>query len=667
MKKVIFRATLLILLAAAGWAGYRYVKQLPERQDTIATAKVQKSDVIIRAYTRGELRAVRSVTLVAPNLFGTTQVTRLAPLGALAHEKDLISEFDDSERVAAREQAELNLEQVDEQIKASKANQEVTAKQDGVNLIHARYAVRSAELDVQKNPILADIDAKKNTLALAQAKQALAQLESDVQSRQQQFQAQLAALAEQRNAAQINVQREVQRIAQTKVLSPITGLVAIRQNRSGYYNFGQTMPDIREGDTLQPGMPIADVMDLSEVEVVAKVGELDRANLTEGQEALLRLDAIPDKQFHGKIKSLSGTATSDVFSGDPAKKFDVIFSIDMRELLAGLGMKPSEIERIMTTAAENAKKVLPNSAGSFLGGGRGGDSGPGGFAGGGRGGPGGFGAGGGFPAGGGFDGGGQGGFGAGRGGFGGGQGGGFEGRGGRGGGGRGFGGGSGAGMQAIFAGLSDDDRQKLRQVRQQGSDEDRKKLNDILQQGGASVTPDQQKKTLQQVQDLLKNVKLAGTLGGAPGGRGGRGTPGNPMEMLRRSSSASQFTDEDRKNAKLPLPPEQDSQVQELLRPGLLADVEIVVEKIPNALHVPAQAVFRKNGRPVVFVKRGEKFEPQEVQLAKQSESLMVLGGGVQAGDLVSLADPTADQSGKKTPDEKKSGANPMGSLPGGK
>jgi biotin carboxyl carrier protein len=662
MKKVIFRATLLILLAAGGWAGYRYVKQLPERQDAIATAKVQKSDVIIRAYTRGELRAVRSVTLVAPNLFGTTQVTRLAPLGALAHEKDLIAEFDDSERVAAREQAELNLEQVDEQIKASKANQEVTAKQDGVNLIHARYAVRSAELDVQKNPILADIDAKKNTLALAQARQALAQLESDVKSRQQQFEAQLAALAEQRNAAQINVQREIQRIAQTKVLSPITGLVAIRQNRSGFYNFGQTLPDIREGDTLQPGMPIADVMDLSEVEVVAKVGELDRANLSEGQEALLQLDAIPNKQFHGKIKSLSGTATSDVFSGDPSKKFDVIFSIDMRELLAGLGMKPPEIERIMTTAAENAKKVIPNSGGSFLGGGRGGDNGPGRFGSGDRGGPGGFGAGGEF------DGGGPGGFAGGRGGFGGGQGGfggGFEGRGGRGG--RGFGGG-GAGMQPIFAGLSDEDRQKLRQVRQQGSDEDRQKLNDILQQSGASPTADQQKKLLQQVQDLLKNVKPAGTPGGTPAGaQGGRGVPGNPMDLLRRSSAASPFSDEDRKNAKLPLPPEQDSQVQELLRPGLLADVEIVVEKIPNALHVPAQAVFRKNGRPVVFVKRGEKFEPREVQLAKQSESLMVLDGGVQAGDIVALADPTADQSGKKNADEKKSSANPMGSLPGGK
>ena len=41
---------------------------------------------------------------------------------------------------------------------------------------------------------------------------------------------------------------------------------------SGNFNFGQSMPDIREGDTLQPGMPVADILDLSEVEVWAKVG-----------------------------------------------------------------------------------------------------------------------------------------------------------------------------------------------------------------------------------------------------------------------------------------------------------------------------------------------------------------------------------------------------------
>ena len=54
---------------------------MPQRQQQVATTKVRRGDVIVRSFTRGELRAVRSATLIAPNLFGTVQVTRLAALG----------------------------------------------------------------------------------------------------------------------------------------------------------------------------------------------------------------------------------------------------------------------------------------------------------------------------------------------------------------------------------------------------------------------------------------------------------------------------------------------------------------------------------------------------------------------------------------------------------
>src|SRR5215813_4519698 len=396
MKKVIFRLIGVAILAGAGWGGYSLYKSLPDKQETVPTTKVQKGDVVIRAYSRGELKPARTLTLTAPNLFGTVQVTDLSPMGALAKEKDLIVEYDDSERQSSLEEARLSVQSVDEQIKKAKADLAIQQSQDQVTLLKTRYNVRRAELEVKRNPIIAEIDGKKNVLTLEQQKRALQQLETDIQARQEQADSQLAVLQEQRNRALLDISREMQRIALCKTLSPITGLVAIRQNRAGNFNFGQQMPDIREGDTLQPGMPVADILDLSELEVWAKVGELDRANLREGQTAVLQLDAIPDKQFRGKIKTMSGTATADVFSGDPSKKFDVIFSIDMRQLLTSLGMKPADIERIMATAAANAKKTEGNnSAADFfagLQGGRGGDSAEGGRGGEGRGGEGGRGA-----------------------------------------------------------------------------------------------------------------------------------------------------------------------------------------------------------------------------------------------------------------------------------
>jgi multidrug efflux pump subunit AcrA (membrane-fusion protein) len=672
MKKAIYRLIGLAILVAGGWYGYRFYKQLPERQSTIPLTKVQRGDVVIRAFTRGELRAVRSVTLYAPNLNGTVQVTALAPVGSLAKEKDLIVEYDDSERQAALEEARLSVQSVDEQIKMAKANLAIQQSQDSVTLLKTRYDVRRAELEVQRNPIIDAIDAKKNMLQLEQSKRALQQLEADIKMRQAQADSQLAVLNEQRNRSLIDVTREMQRIAQTKALAQITGLVSIKQNRAGFFNFGQQMPDIREGDTLQPGMPVADILDLSELEVWTKIGELDRANLREGQDAVLQLDALPDKQFHGRIKAMSGTATADVFSGDPSKKFDVIFSIDMRQLLGGLGMKQADIDRIMATAEANGKKNIVNTAASFFAdlrggmqdqGGRGGQGGPGGA--GAQGGPG-------MPGMQGDQGGGDQGQGQGRG---------RRGEGGQGGQGRGADGNGRGGRDAAQGGRGEGRGANL-------SDADRQKMRDLMQKIQAA-SGDEKDKLQKQFDEMRTKLGLGGRGDGrgpggpgGPGGggrgpdgngrgpdgngRGGRGGTFNPLDMLQRANF-SPFTEAERENAKLPLPPEQDSQVQTLLRPGLLADVEIVVEKIPDALHVPAQAVFQKNGKYVVFVQQKDgKYQAREVQLLKQSESTMVLSGGVQAGETIALGDPTATAADKKGKGDKKSGSGAMSALPGG-
>ena len=105
-----------------------------------------------------------------------------------------------------------------------------------------------------------------------------------------------------------------------------------------------------------------------------------------------------------------------------------------------------------------------------------------------------------------------------------------------------------------------------------------------------------------------------------------------------------------------------------LLRPGLLADVEITVEKLPNVVHVPAQAVFQKDGQNVVYVQqKNGRFASRKVQLIKRSESMMALASGVEPGETVALSDPTADKNAKKKEEKPSSPSNPMSSMPGGK
>jgi hypothetical protein len=677
MKKILFRVVLLVMVAGGAWYGYSFFKSLPSRTESIASTKVRQGDVVVRSYTRGELRAVRSATLTAPNLFGTVQVTRLSPLGAFAREKDLVVEFDDSEVNSRLEEKQLEIEQIDEQLKKAQADLAMRSNQDQVELLSARYAVRRAELEVQRNELLSNIDAKKNQLNLEEAKRRLKQLESDVKSRQEQAQAELAVLRERKNKSQLELNRERARLSQVKLLAPISGLVAMRQNRTGFMFPGMQVPDIREGDQVQPGIPVADILDLSEMEIVAKVGELDRANLKEGQEATLRLDALPEKNLHATIKSMSGTASAAAFSFDPAKKFDVVFAIDMRELLGALGAKPDQIQKILATAEANRKRPITASSSPMMAGLAGGgpqmmtmQGGPGGGAPGGmpvmQGAPGGFGETGGQA--------------------------GPGGPGGEGGGRGARGGGGGGGMRA-FQDMPPEAMQKVREAMQ-------KFLNGRSPQ---DLTPEDRQKMQQAIQEAMKSAGVTppsregrraggGEQAGAPGeagarrnrGEGGQagagaaegGAPrmgfslgpgggrGGEGGLRPNLFGGGLFTEKDMANAKLPPPPEEDTQFDVLLRPGLLADVEIIVEKVPNAIHVPMQAVFEREGKMLVYVKADKGWEPRVIKPLKRSESTMVIAEGVKPNEVIALADPFARKSDSKKDSSGKGGA--MSALPGG-
>jgi multidrug resistance efflux pump len=616
MKKIAIRLLILAVVAAGGWYGYQALQLMPQRQQQIATTKVRKGDVIVRSYARGELRAVRSATLIAPNLFGTVQVTQLASLGSLAQEKDLIVEFDDAELQSRLEEKQLEIDQVDEQIKKSEADLAIRNNQDQVELLRARFSVRRAELEVRRNELLPQIDQRKNDLNLEESRRRLKQLESDIQSRREQAKAEMAVLVEKRRKATLELSRERQRILQVKLLSPMSGLVAIRQNRQGMYFPGMQIPDVREGDQVQPGMPIADILDLSELEVVAKIGELDRANLKEGQEVLMRLDAVGGKVFHGRIKNMSGTATANIFSGDPAKKFDVVFSVDMKELLTGLGAKPEQIRKILSQAEANRRKAPAQGVGGPMAMAGGGQmtmvSAPGPAAGGGAGGT------------------------------------------------STASGGAGAPGAPVAAGapgvtMSGPGQGGPRQGGPGGnlSPEDQKKMRAAMDKAlkGRTMRDLSQEERSEVMAEVRKAVPA---LAAAGGGRRGGGAPGGPT---------GPYSEAELNNAKLPLPVDPDNQLEVLMRPGLLADVEIILEKIPDAINVPSQAIFEKDGKQIVFVRKDNVWEERAIQPLKRSESVMVIASGVKPGETIALADPTVKPGDNKKKDKPGSA---VGSLPGG-
>ncbi len=78
------------------------------------------------------------------------------------------------------------------------------------------------------------------------------------------------------------------------------------------------------------------------------------------------------------------------------------------------------------------------------------------------------------------------------------------------------------------------------------------------------------------------------------------------------------------------------------LRPGMSATAEIIIESQASQLLIPARASFTHNGKPAVYVQKGDQFELRPIEVGKRNESDIVVVKGLRAGEIVALEDPVA-------------------------
>jgi HlyD family secretion protein len=71
--------------------------------------------------------------------------------------------------------------------------------------------------------------------------------------------------------------------------------------------WGMQLPVLQVGDTVNAGMAVAQIPDLKNWEVTARIGELDRGHLAQGQQVKVSIVALPGKSFSGSVKEISGT------------------------------------------------------------------------------------------------------------------------------------------------------------------------------------------------------------------------------------------------------------------------------------------------------------------------------------------------------------------------
>jgi HlyD family secretion protein len=74
------------------------------------------------------------------------------------------------------------------------------------------------------------------------------------------------------------------------------------------------------------------------------------------------------------------------------------------------------------------------------------------------------------------------------------------------------------------------------------------------------------------------------------------------------------------------------------LRPAMNGNMDVIVKRIPNAISIPAKAVFTRNGKPIVYVAEKGRYRAVEVELLARNPDEVAVKG-ISAGAMVTLVE----------------------------
>jgi HlyD family secretion protein len=299
---------------------------LRARSDAPPTAEVKKGEWVDYVELRGEVKALRSISISAPANAGELQVLKLLPSGTTVKAGDVVVEFDRTKRQRTLEEERTALKQQEAEIEKARAQGRLTSEKDQTDLVRSRYDVDRAHLETRKAEVIAPIQGAKNQLDYVERQYRLGETEARATADEIGASAEVGRASQKRNKALFDVRQGERAVSSMTLRAPADGMVTILPNWRNQVGWGEA-PEFKEGDRLWPGAIIAELPDLSSIQITARVDEIDRGRVKVGQAAKVRIDAVPDREFEGKVAGASPLAKLDFSNWPLTKSFDLVLEL----------------------------------------------------------------------------------------------------------------------------------------------------------------------------------------------------------------------------------------------------------------------------------------------------------------------------------------------------
>ena len=357
--RVVAGLVVVASVAAAGWIGMLQFEE--SAASNLPIAPVREGEFLSVIPTRGQIQSERSYPVYAPPLVQDLRVSWMAPTGDMIQAGQPMIRFDSStaergliEKHSALEQAQANL---DTDIVEAQA----AAEHDERDVVDARFNVELAELGTAGNEFVGQIEIAQSEIDLRVAQQKLRQLEAEIEQRVVSRESRAASLGRQLEQAEVEVQIIESQIGGMEILAPQTGY-AIYSSSSSFSAMASSgiifmltgqggQGSLRVGSEVSAGMNLATIPDLTSLLIDVTVEEIDRGRMKEGDEVIVRVDALPGISIETTLTGISPLAERS--SNSRGRSFHAYASLDED---AGTRLRPGMngsmdivIERIPNT------------------------------------------------------------------------------------------------------------------------------------------------------------------------------------------------------------------------------------------------------------------------------------------------------------------------------
>lgn len=354
---------LLLLLALIFLPGFRtnpITSALASADSPVSdlpTTEVRKGSIKKTLLLDGELRAVRSRTIYS-GASDDAKIVFMPAEGTVVKAGERVVELDSSTFLTRIKDTEDRIVAAENEIVRTQSQHEASLRDLEVELSKLWLAQEQAKL---KAIIPAEVQARREfqeaQLALEKAKTEYNNQIAKIEQKKKEFAAELQVKTIDKQKLQVQLDRAKANLDGMRIKAPADGMVLYAEHWEGRRK-------MQVGDVVWGGWPIVRLPDLTEMEVLAMVNEVDGPKLSIGSRCEIRLDSYPDTTITGAVKDISQTAVKAGWMSK-AKIFRVTISLDrtVTEI-----MKPGMSAQVAVIVNETESQLLvPRSSIRFEG------------------------------------------------------------------------------------------------------------------------------------------------------------------------------------------------------------------------------------------------------------------------------------------------------------